>query len=214
MCACAGRLVDQRGHSSTYCAGTLQPCLLQNLRSMRTQREVAPVSDQKLESRVPRRQSRGLGRGCPGQPSGSLRRRRDAGTRWRGTPNIFAMSVAAIPFPAGCAPWSRRRRRTCGATAPYDRWPHPQRVRRGCAQLSAYRWTSLGTVFGVGPSAEVSFPRVRRVVRRKHGLWRSLVAHYTGGVGVAGSNPVSPTTIVAAQTTFSAYAASHRAIRV
>ncbi len=26
-----------------------------------------------------------------------------------------------------------------------------------------------------------------------NGLWRSLVAHYTGGVGVAGSNPVSPT---------------------
>ena len=25
------------------------------------------------------------------------------------------------------------------------------------------------------------------------GLWRSLAAHYTGGVGVAGSNPVSPT---------------------
>ena len=25
------------------------------------------------------------------------------------------------------------------------------------------------------------------------GEWRSLVAHYTGGVGVAGSNPVSPT---------------------
>lgn len=25
------------------------------------------------------------------------------------------------------------------------------------------------------------------------GLWRSLVAHYTGGVGAAGSNPVSPT---------------------
>ena len=29
--------------------------------------------------------------------------------------------------------------------------------------------------------------------RRIRGLWRSLVAHYTGGVGVAGSNPVSPT---------------------
>ena len=30
---------------------------------------------------------------------------------------------------------------------------------------------------------------------QKHngGLWRSLVAHYTGGVGGAGSNPVSPT---------------------
>lgn len=25
------------------------------------------------------------------------------------------------------------------------------------------------------------------------GLWRSLAAHHTGGVGVAGSNPVSPT---------------------
>jgi hypothetical protein len=25
------------------------------------------------------------------------------------------------------------------------------------------------------------------------GLWRSLVAHLTGGQGVAGSNPVSPT---------------------
>src|SRR5207302_9099039 len=27
----------------------------------------------------------------------------------------------------------------------------------------------------------------------RHGLWRSLVAHLTGGQGVAGSNPVSPT---------------------
>lgn len=26
-----------------------------------------------------------------------------------------------------------------------------------------------------------------------NGLWRSLVAHLTGGQGVAGSNPVSPT---------------------
>ena len=28
---------------------------------------------------------------------------------------------------------------------------------------------------------------------RSNGLWRSLVAHLTGGQGVAGSNPVSPT---------------------
>ena len=28
-----------------------------------------------------------------------------------------------------------------------------------------------------------------------HGLWRSLVAHLTGGQGVAGSNPVSPTEV-------------------
>ena len=26
------------------------------------------------------------------------------------------------------------------------------------------------------------------------GAWRSLVAHYTGGVGVVGSNPIAPTT--------------------
>ena len=25
------------------------------------------------------------------------------------------------------------------------------------------------------------------------GAWRSLVAHYTGGVGVVGSNPIAPT---------------------
>ena len=29
--------------------------------------------------------------------------------------------------------------------------------------------------------------------RKDNGLWRSLVAHLTGGQGVAGSNPVSPT---------------------
>ena len=26
-----------------------------------------------------------------------------------------------------------------------------------------------------------------------YGAWRSLVAHYTGGVGVVGSNPAAPT---------------------
>ena len=26
-------------------------------------------------------------------------------------------------------------------------------------------------------------------------MWRSLVAHYAGGVGVAGSNPVAPTNL-------------------
>ncbi len=38
-----------------------------------------------------------------------------------------------------------------------------------------------------------------------HGLWRSLVAHLTGGQGVAGSNPVSPTKCekVAQRATFS-----------
>ncbi len=37
-----------------------------------------------------------------------------------------------------------------------------------------------------GAPAEVGLPLV-------NGLWRSLVAHVTGGHGVAGSNPVSPT---------------------
>ena len=32
-----------------------------------------------------------------------------------------------------------------------------------------------------------------QVVLDDSGLWRSLVAHLTGGQGVAGSNPVSPT---------------------
>ena len=36
----------------------------------------------------------------------------------------------------------------------------------------------------------VSFSALRREC---HGLWRSLVAHLTGGQVVAGSNPVSPT---------------------
>jgi hypothetical protein len=35
----------------------------------------------------------------------------------------------------------------------------------------------------------VTFARMSGV----RGLWRSLVAHVTGGHGVAGSNPVSPT---------------------
>lgn len=35
------------------------------------------------------------------------------------------------------------------------------------------------------------------------GLWRSLVAHLTGGQGVAGSNPVSPTNVYSRRTYFS-----------
>ena len=39
-----------------------------------------------------------------------------------------------------------------------------------------------------------------------NGLWRSLVAHLTGGQGVAGSNPVNPTRVLPAQTGFSVWA--------
>ena len=34
-----------------------------------------------------------------------------------------------------------------------------------------------------------------------NGWWRSLVAHLTGGQGVAGSNPVQPTMIITVPTT-------------
>ena len=38
--------------------------------------------------------------------------------------------------------------------------------------------------------------------RSARGLWRSLVAHLTGGQGVAGSNPVSPTSECPGQSMF------------
>ena len=48
------------------------------------------------------------------------------------------------------------------------------------------------------PGADAGAPEslrygFHRSPRRAFGLWRSLVAHLTGGQGVAGSNPVSPT---------------------
>ena len=38
-----------------------------------------------------------------------------------------------------------------------------------------------------------SLPSLPGSIWAAFGLWRSLVAHLTGGQGVAGSNPVSPT---------------------
>lgn len=37
--------------------------------------------------------------------------------------------------------------------------------------------------------------RVEKLSQTVDGLWRSLVAHLTGGQGVVGSNPASPTKI-------------------
>src|SRR5689334_14778789 len=45
------------------------------------------------------------------------------------------------------------------------------------------------------------------------GLWRSLVAHLTGGQGVAGSNPVSPTDGTAGQRPFPSLAGAASARR-
>ena len=54
--------------------------------------------------------------------------------------------------------------------------PHRQQISEG-----AIPWVKVLLVAS-GPA-----PRV-------NGLWRSLVAHLTGGQGVVGSNPASPTT--------------------
>src|SRR5690625_4068953 len=47
-------------------------------------------------------------------------------------------------------------------------------------------------LFRNGPVSGVT---LSRFVREPHGLWRSLVAHLTGGQGVVGSNPASPTIV-------------------
>ncbi len=49
------------------------------------------------------------------------------------------------------------------------------------------------TRLGFGQGAEVEFRSPTGDPGRQLGLWRSLVAHLTGGQVVAGSNPVSPT---------------------
>ena len=60
------------------------------------------------------------------------------------------------------------------------RWgerPHRQQISEG-----AVRWVKVLLVAS-GP------------LPRANGLWRSLVAHLTGGQGVVGSNPASPTSM-------------------
>ena len=52
------------------------------------------------------------------------------------------------------------------------------------------------------PGVPVGFTRLTSTTGSHFGLWRSLVAHLTGGQGVAGSNPVSPTEETAGQRPF------------
>src|ERR1700722_7526260 len=56
-----------------------------------------------------------------------------------------------------------------------------------------------------GAAAAVGF-RPLPMIQAATGLWRSLVAHLTGGQVVAGSNPVSPTKGHAGQSAFAAIA--------
>ena len=51
----------------------------------------------------------------------------------------------------------------------------------------------LYIIFFVNSDIVFLIPHYYRYFRNFFGLWRSLVAHYAGGVGVPGSNPGSPT---------------------
>ena len=55
-----------------------------------------------------------------------------------------------------------------------------------CCTISRYETESI---------AFLKKPNYKKnlIINRLFGPWRSLVAHYAGGVGVAGSNPVGPT---------------------
>ena len=46
----------------------------------------------------------------------------------------------------------------------------------------------------VAGSTPVDHPNDALIVKRANGMWRSLVAHLSGGQGVASSNLVIPTT--------------------
>ena len=90
-------------------------------------------------------------------------------------------------------------------TPPFVRYGRPRGIG---GSLSAERCAALLGFFGSracgrrwGRGVRVRWRRqpersgnIERRRSRRSGLWRSLVAHLTGGQGVAGSNPVSPTT--------------------
>jgi hypothetical protein len=74
-----------------------------------------------------------------------------------------------------------------------DKWPTRTTtgaLTRGCPMASGPEGGSIPRP----PKGCGSVPLAPQASRRGAlGLWRSLVAHLTGGQGVAGSNPVSPT---------------------
>ena len=90
-------------------------------------------------------------------------------------------------------------------TPPFVRYGRPRGIG---GSLSAERCAAFLGFFGSracgrrwGRGVRVRWRRqpersgnIERRRSRRSGLWRSLVAHLTGGQGVAGSNPVSPTT--------------------
>jgi uncharacterized protein len=82
-----------------------------------------------------------------------------------------------------------------GAPTPAARRPDPNAP---CVEVAVRTLglTETGTATSIRRlvARAISSPTARRAILDEcHGLWRSLVAHLTGGQGVAGSNPVSPT---------------------
>src|SRR5690625_1133715 len=64
------------------------------------------------------------------------------------------------------------------------------------AHLSGLRSSPRPGLGATGHPAVGSPRSVSRTTTAYHGLWRSLVAHLTGGQGVVGSNPASPTIVM------------------
>ena len=140
--------------------------------------------------RVPRRDRRrppapGARRQAAAHPV-RARRPRPARRGSCSSPPASSRPATAASSSAGCA-------RSSASRAPRSRSPC------GCARSASAGSRRHGIPISSGgmPCAKVSFAPA--VLLRldfawaSHGLWRSLVAHLTGGQGVAGSNPVSPT---------------------
>ena len=133
---------------------------------------------------------RGRPRAVLGAAGGPLRRRR-AGGRAR----AFRSGLHPRRDPSGRAPHALGRRAAVHLGGP-------------ASGVTANR-AGRSTRFGTGGRARVGFWTLDRRSRAStFGLWRSLVAHLTGGQGVAGSNPVSPTSVSAGQRPSSAWEAA------
>src|SRR5690606_14835251 len=71
----------------------------------------------------------------------------------------------------------------------------PGRVRGACGGSAAVAEITRARARAAGRNTASAAVRSSRP-HGADGLWRSLVAHLTGGQGVAGSNPVSPTSVM------------------
>ena len=126
------------------------------------------------------------------------------------TPSAAASSRASSSRPR------RRpaRRGSCSSPPASSRRATAGSSSAGCARSSASTGTPIevsvrvrekrppliprvgGTAQWADSGGRPSCDKVSSLPKGAAGLWRSLVAHLTGGQGVAGSNPVSPTRVM------------------